>query len=488
MVILRSLALLLLVSCSFQSNAQIAFYRIFGGKGYDKGAGIAQLPDSSYIVTGSSSSFEDAPAQAFLLKLNKQGFHTWSKEYGGAEFDEGRRVIFVPNYGYYIVGTSSSNSTGGFDGYVVFTNLSGDQQWEKWYDKGGWERFHDAVLLPDTSMVLLGETDANAEQETDRYFTRIDKNGNMIWEQQSDETGMDVLQKGVLVTDTTFAVVGAGYLADSLKTKGYVGYFHIDGSLLWDTLVGQNGEYLLNDIQFVSNMLVCAGEKTMTGKTDTDNYHIFLNQNGGHILSDEYYMPNNSRYTCFTRYTAGSGDKYFAVTQGNDPQNSYSGGEDNVINRFAFGFNWDGYGAGYNGVGQDQINQIIPTSDGYAIAVGYHSDPGFTTGGTSLFVVKLGNDYAFPPSGNQSVYSILSIEDTESNTGISIYPNPFSESIRIDSNSSMEYIEVLDLTGKQIYGSSAQVSSINTSDWQKGTYLVRCQSNGVWHTGKMVKY
>mgnify|MGYP006180946319 CR=1 FL=1 len=488
MAILKYLAFSLLLICSLESKGQIAFYRIFGGKGYDKGAGIAQLPDSSYIVTGSSSSFEDAPAQAFLLKLNKQGFHTWSKEYGGAEFDEGRRVIFVPNYGYYIVGTSSSNAAGGFDGYVVFTDLSGNQQWEKWYDNGGWERFHDAVLLPDTSIVLVGETDANPEQVTDRYFTRIDKDGNVLWEQQSGGTGVDLLHKGVLVTDTTFAVVGTGYLADSLKSKGYIAYFHIDGSLFWDTLVGNNGEYLLNDVQFVSNMLVCAGERTMTGKTDTDNYHIFMNQGGVFILSEEYYMANSSRNVCFTRYTAGSGDKYFAVTQGYDPQNSYPGGEDNVINRLGFGFNWEGYGLGYNGVGQDQVNQIIPTNDGYAVAVGYHSDPGFTTGGTSLFVVKLGNDYAFPANGNQSVYSILNIEDPENHTGISIYPNPFTGSIQIDSKGSLEYLEVLDLTGKQIYSSAVQISSIDTSSWQKGTYLVRCQSNGGWYTGKMVKY
>ncbi|MNK22441.1 hypothetical protein D3C87_407180 [compost metagenome] len=488
MVILRYLALSLLLVSSFESKGQIAFHRIFGGKGYDRGAGIAQLPDSSYIVTGSSSSFEDAPAQAFLLKLNKQGFHTWSKEYGGSEFDEGRRVIFVPNYGYYIVGTSSSNSTGGFDGYVVFTDLSGNQQWEKWYDNGAWERFHDAVLLPDTSIVLLGETDANLEQVTDRYFTRIDKNGNIIWEQQSGGIGVDFLHKGVLVTDTTFAVVGTGYLADSLKSKGYVGYFHIDGSLLWDTLVGNNGEYLLNDIQLISNNLVCVGERTLTGKTDTDNYHIFLTQAGNFVSSDEFYMANSSRYACFVNYTAGSGDKCFVVTQGNDPQYSYAGGEDNIINRYSAGFYWDGYGLGYNGVGQDEINQIIQTNDGYAIAVGYHSDPGFTTGGTSLFVVKIGNENAFPANGNQSVYSILNVENLESNTAISIYPNPFTESIQIDSDSNIDYLEVLDLTGKKIYSNATQITSIETSDWQKGTYLVRCQSNGVWYTGRMVKY
>lgn len=487
MVILRYIVVSWLLVCAFESKGQIAFYHVFGGSGYDKAEGVAQLPDSSYIVTGSSSSFEDAPSQAFLLKLNKQGFHVWSKEYGGAEFEEGRRVIYVPNYGYYIVGTSSSNGTVGFDGYVVFTDLSGNQQWEKWYDNGGWERFHDAILLPDTSIVMLGETDANPEQTPDQYFLRIDKDGNELWNHQQGGVGVDYFNKAVMVTDTTFAVVGTGYLADSTKSKAYIGYYHINGSLIWDTLTGSNGEYILNDVQLVANQIKCVGEGTKVGKTDTDNYHIFFTPDGNFVSKDDNYMQHPSRYTGFVNYTAPPGDKYFVVTQGNDPQYSFAGGEDFVINCFYPAFFWAGYGAGYNALGQDQMNQIIQTNDGYAVLVGYHSDPGFSTGGSSLFIVKLGNDNAFPPNTAPTIYSILKVEDLENNPDMAVYPNPFTESIQIESAASLENIEVVDLTGKQVFASSAMVSSIETAMWEKGTYIIRCQSNGVWHSKKLIK-
>lgn len=487
MVILKYLVVSFLLVCSLESSGQIAFYHVFSGNGYDRAEGIAELPDSSYIVTGSSSSFEDAPSQAFLLKLDKQGFHVWSKHYGGAEFEEGRRVIFVPNYGYYIIGTSSSNGTGGFDGYVVFTDLAGNQLWEKWYDNGAWERFHDAILLPDTSIVMLGESDANPEQVADHYFARIDKDGNEIWSNQSGGVGVDYLNKAVKVTDTTFAVVGTGYLADSLKSKAYIGYYHINGSLLWDTLTGSDGEYILNDIQLVSNTLKCVGEGVKTGKADSDNYHIFLSPDGDFISNDDSYNQYPNRYVGFVNYTASPGDKYFVVTQGNDPQYSYAGGEDFVINRFAPAFFWNGYGAGYNGLGQDQMNQIIQTNDGYAVMVGYHSDAGFSTGGSSLFIVKLGNDYDFPAGGNPTIYSILKVKDLENNVNLSIYPNPFTESLQIDASASLEFVEVIDLSGKQIYTSASPISSIETVSWQKGTYLIRCQLNGVWYTAKLMK-
>jgi hypothetical protein len=224
-----------------------------------------------------------------------------------------------------------------------------------------------------------------------------------------------------------------------------------------------------------------------TGKTDSDNYCIFLNPDGDFVGTDDNYAVHPSRYVGFVNYTAAPGDKYFVVTQGNDPQYSYPGGEDFVINLFASAFYWGGYGAGYNGLGQDQMNQIVQTNDGYAVLVGYHTDPGFSTGGSSLFIVKLGNDNAFPANGNPEIYSILKVEDQESNSGVSIYPNPFTESLQIDATKSLEYIEVLDLAGKQIYASGSSVSSIQTSSWEKGTYIIRYQSNGIWYAGKVMK-
>ena len=71
-----------------------SFYKVFSGNGYDEAQGLTQLVDSSYLITGSSSSFENAPNQAFLMNLDKQGNYLWSKSYGGSEFEEGKTRFF----------------------------------------------------------------------------------------------------------------------------------------------------------------------------------------------------------------------------------------------------------------------------------------------------------------------------------------------------------------------------------------------------------
>lgn len=133
------------------------FFKYFSGTGYDTGQGIAQLEDSSYIITGLSGSFGEN-SEAFLLKLSKAGQYQWSNHYGGNEADWGRRVLYNQDLGYYIVGNSNSYSSGDYDALVVKTDLLGNQLWSKTYGTGNWEQINDAVFASDSGIVMVGSS------------------------------------------------------------------------------------------------------------------------------------------------------------------------------------------------------------------------------------------------------------------------------------------------------------------------------------------
>ena len=82
--------LIFLIFCSI-SFGQINFYKTYSGSGYDKAEGIAQLEDSSYIITGSSSSWS-GNSDAFLLHLDSLGNYLWSRNFGGQESDCGNQI------------------------------------------------------------------------------------------------------------------------------------------------------------------------------------------------------------------------------------------------------------------------------------------------------------------------------------------------------------------------------------------------------------
>lgn len=490
MEILKKIVLQLLIvfPLSNLGIAQNSFYHIFSGSGYDKAEGIAQLPDSSYLVTGSSSSFQDAPSQVFLMKLDKNGFHQWSKVYGGAEFETGRRVLSVDNFGNYIVGTSSSNNNA-FDGYVVFTDMNGNQIWEKWYDlNGSWERFNDALLLPDTSIILIGETTNNPEQLSDRLLMRIDKDGNILWSNQQATTGNDFLQKGTITSDTTFVLVGTAYNSDSLQNKAYIATFHKNGTLLWDTLIGKNGDYILNDISYVGGNFVAGGQKIQNGKTDYDEYMAFITGSGLVYAEYDYYSQYDNRIVGFVNYTATPGNKFFTGIQTINPNFTYPGGEDFILSRYAAAFYWDGYGVGYSGFGQDQMNHIIQTKDSFAICVGYHSDERFSPGGNSMFVLKVGSDSNFPVFSFTTIYNILSLkEESKESIETKVFPNPCVNQITINTPYSIQEIKVVNVSGIELNVERASTHEINTENWAQGVYFLKIKLNDQWITKKVCK-
>ena len=181
MAIIRILFLVLIAHSSF---GQINFFKLYSEPGDDYGEGIVQLEDSSYVITGSSSSFYGAGSEAFLLKIDSAGNYLWSNNYGGTETDVGRRVLYKPNDGFYIAGYTNSYGNGGYDFYLVKTDESGNFEWEKSYGSSDWERVHDAVLTADGGVLMVGETNSTMNSNTDMYLVRTDQNGDTVWTQQ----------------------------------------------------------------------------------------------------------------------------------------------------------------------------------------------------------------------------------------------------------------------------------------------------------------
>ena len=123
------------------SFGQVKFFKIFTDNGYDYGQGIVQLADSSYMLTGSSSSFGDAPSQVYLMKLNSLGEFQWSKNFGGVEGDWGRRVLNWNDSIFYVAGYSVSPISGFFTNYLWKYDAAGNQLFEKKRYGDSLERF-----------------------------------------------------------------------------------------------------------------------------------------------------------------------------------------------------------------------------------------------------------------------------------------------------------------------------------------------------------
>jgi len=469
--------LFLTVNVSF---GQIKFFNFYSDNGVDKGEGVIQLEDSSYVVTGSSSSFS-ASSQALLMKVDSLGKFLWSNHYGGAESESGRRVLYQKSYGFYICGFTNSFGNGGFDYYLAKTDTNGVLEWEKSYGGNGWERVHDAALLIDTGVLMIGESSSNATNNKDIYIVRTDKNGDTLWTKTIGGTGDDVAKVLERFDDTTYIIAGHYFNEDSLLTKAWVARITIDGTVEWQGTYGNYQNTWANAFIFDSGLINCYGGSSGNGIVDNDSYFFLVDFSGAffgdyrQVSSDDFDFLHAAKY--------GDSLNVYAISKFKTSA-SYPIGYDVSVSNYIIALNYvDGLTIGHEN--EDVANEIIPTSDGGAMVVGYTT--GVISGGNELYLCKIGPNSDYPVISAFGNNQIVTIDEIE-NDLIKIYPNPSSGLITIsDLKNNFENVQVVSPLGELILEKQLlNYSKLDLSILPSGTYYLKLIGNDTVITRKMV--
>ncbi len=461
---------------------QIKFFKLFTNNGADMGQGVVQLEDSSYVITGSSSSFQDGPSQAFLLKIDSAGNYKWSKHYGGSEIESGRRVLYKKNFGFFICGYTNSYGNGGFDMYIAKVAENADLEWEKTIGGTGWEQVHDASLTRDTGILMVGETSSNITDNKDIYIVRTDKNGDTLWTKTIGGSGDDYATCLARYQDSMFVVGGQVWVEDSLLSKAYMLYLKDDGTVFWEDTSGVNGNYWINGlvVDEPQNRFLAVGGTTAPTKDGIDSYFYWTDYGGTPLGYYEQNNPGDENFVGLTPY--GSNGDFYMMAHTEDA-GSFEGGTDLLIHKFNSGLWWaSGFGVAH--IGPDVGGQIIPTSDGSAVAVGYTT--GVVSGGNEAFVLKIGPNDSYPDPGTDVIVDdILIVSEAGQPESFSVYPNPASTQLMIHSEDN-SWTEALlyDVSGKVLAKQELQFeNSIDVSMLPTGWYLLEVRGEN----GKAVR-
>lgn len=456
-----------LVLCSFHASGQVSFFKYFSGTGYDTGQGIAQLEDSSYIITGLSGSFGE-DSEAFLLKLSKAGQYQWSKHYGGNEADWGRRVLYNEDLGYYIVGNSNSYSGGDFDALVVKTDLQGNQLWSKTYGTANWEKMNDAVFSKDSGIVMVGSTQTLLGGGSDVLIVRLNKDGDTVWTKTFGGLGNDVANSIINVEDSMFVVGGEYYNSDSTLVKGFLMKMDPYGNSVWMNEIGDNGSFGITDITLYTNKIYATGWKWDPVLNEHDNYtgRYLLN---GNLFNEFVYVTQGDVILDELTFNGNLTKLYIGYR--NENLSSALFGLDITIGRFNADFDWDNGPVNINNESDEKVEQLIPTSDGGAFAVGWTNYPVY--GGSNVFVIKIGPNDELPiTAGIQPINALVSVVDI-ANPERTIYPNPTRESITVEGVSLPFDYSVYSSLGELFLKGSSLDASLSLASLQSGIYYLK---------------
>ncbi|HQJ46742.1 MAG TPA: hypothetical protein PK195_08875, partial [Ignavibacteriaceae bacterium] len=131
--------------------------KTFGGSNIDVGYCVQQTSDSGYVITGYTRSYGSMSGRnVLLIKTDKNGNQQWIKAYGGNADDEGYSVKQTTDGGYIIAGYTKSYGAGANDVYLVKTDASGNQLWDRIFGGSQDDYAYSVLQTSDGGFLLAG--------------------------------------------------------------------------------------------------------------------------------------------------------------------------------------------------------------------------------------------------------------------------------------------------------------------------------------------
>lgn len=200
---------------------------------------VIQAIDGGFVIVGQSTIDTGGTndAQMMLVKTDSDGDMSWSRMYGGGQYEAGTDVVQTPDEGFLLLGWTRSFGAGQKDWYLVRTDAQGNEQWHKTYGDSNNQSGSSIADGPSGSYVLVG----GGGQGNGRII-RIDSEGNIIWQQtyaHPEGTGSNYLFDCLVNPDST--IVATGLTNNSADgDAGWLLKADSEGNLLWQRKYNHN--------------------------------------------------------------------------------------------------------------------------------------------------------------------------------------------------------------------------------------------------------
>ena len=124
------------------------------------GRSIKVTSDNGYIVGGTSFT-ANPPVTSngnnmLLLKIDPSGAEAWTRVFGGPGDSRGFSAQQTRDGGYVIAGTIQAPESQRYDGYVVKTDLNGEESWQKIVGGTMFDQLYSIQQLNDGSYIAAG--------------------------------------------------------------------------------------------------------------------------------------------------------------------------------------------------------------------------------------------------------------------------------------------------------------------------------------------
>jgi len=436
----HTLIISLILTFVFYNKANAQFGYAYGNQGYNYGESVCYTPhDSGLFLFGSSGWLSNGNTDFLLYKVDSLGKIKWAQNYGGTQVDKAASIIPLSDTLYALLGYTNNNSASDYQIKQVLINHTGQIIFENQFGSTGWDLLQKAIKGTDSSLVLVGQTYKNKDHNGDGFILKTNYHSDtlqsVIWGDTTEENFSNVYANAT-------QIMVSGYKKNTVSGFKQPLIVRFNSALQpTDTfkLNTQNdGEFLVAKPLINKNILALGYVK------NTSNSYL-------HALICLFDSSLNLIYIDSANY---QGDAYWKdFVQVNNTNIMMTGGT-KLVGFGGYGF-YDVYfqlrtqnldfiiGPTFGGTYEDIPSQLIALNDTIFACLG--STKNFGPALSHYFLLKFNSNH--PVISPEKFLTGFIYQPNNTPINISIFPNPFTDYIRISGFKGTANIKIYGING-----------------------------------------
>ncbi len=489
------------------TDGNVLWSKSFGGIGYDFVSTIKVDHSGNIIITGNfvdtvdfdpgAGTFDIAShgtRDVYVLKLDTNGDFIWAKSIGGIGYESSTSMELDAADNIYFGGTFQDGADfdptsgvinqpfeGGFyDCFIEKLDTDGEFVWVKTMGGTEQDNLEDIAIDHQGNIYAIGEfgdtvdfdpgantTSLISVENRNLFIQKLDENGNFIWAKAIEgTTGYGTASS--LVIDGLENVYLTGYFYDTLDFDPGMDVMYLvssnsasgnsdifiekldnNGDFVWAKAMAGTGSEYANSIDLDNLGAIYLGI-TFSDTLDADlgtGIDQFISNGNGDVLVEK--MDTNGNFL-WAKSIGGHGSDYISD------------------------FEMDTYGNIYFGGAFNDTVDFDPGTNVFNLTA--------ITGNRDSYIMKL--------SGTNS--AAITDFTNETNTNITMYPNPTNGIVTIDfgqNNLTQTNLQLIDVLGKVVYNGpvTSQLTTLNLNGYSNGVYIIQFSNQEERQTYKLVK-
>ncbi|MGA1794019.1 MAG: hypothetical protein ACMUHM_08715, partial [Thermoplasmatota archaeon] len=152
--------------------------RSFGGPKWDNGADVLETSNGDLVIVGTTTSFQSQDRDIWLVRTDSSGIEKWNRSYDIGDDDFGSAITETASGDFVICGGEQDETS--TDMLIMSVSSSGIESWNESFGDDTEQVGRDVIQVSDGNLIVIGDSEPFNGMEAVTIW-KVDTSGKEVW-------------------------------------------------------------------------------------------------------------------------------------------------------------------------------------------------------------------------------------------------------------------------------------------------------------------